>query len=132
MCNLNRLSFERAQWAFPVVVTLHNLEEATWLPGFWQNRSWHLPISAAEFRIAAGLVAILAYMLTYLSIRGGKKSVSAYMMASFSTIMFLNAIWHIAAAVYVRSYAPGVVTAILLVLPVTIYLLRRALREGYV
>jgi hypothetical protein len=79
--NLNRLSFERAQWAFPLAVTLHNLEEAIWLPGFWQNRSWHLLISTSEFRIATGLVAILAYFLTYLSVRDGKKSVGAYLLA---------------------------------------------------
>jgi hypothetical protein len=132
VCNLNRLSFERAQWAFPLAVSLHNLEEAVWLPGFWQNRSWHLPISTAEFRIATGLVATLAYLLTYLSVRGGKKSVGAYMMAGFSATMFLNAIWHVAATAYVQTYAPGVVTAVLLILPVTIYLLRRALREGYI
>jgi hypothetical protein len=130
--NLSRLSFERAQWAFPFVVAVHNLEEAVWLPGFWQNRSWHLPISTSEFRIASGLVAILAYFLTYLSVRDGEKSVGAYMMASFCAIMLLNAIWHIAATAYLRTYAPGVVTAVLLVLPVTIYLLRRALREGYI
>ena len=114
------------------MVTLHNLEEAVWLPGFWRNRSWHLPISTAEFRLATGLAAILAYFLTYLSVRDGKKSVGAYMTASFSGIMFLNAIWHVAATAYLQTYAPGVLTAVFLVLPVTIYLLRRALREGYI
>lgn len=73
----NRLSFKTAQWAFPVALTLHNLEEA-WLPGFWQSRSWHLPISGTEFRIAVALIAILGYLLTYLSVRDGKKSLGAY------------------------------------------------------
>jgi hypothetical protein len=58
--------------------------------------------------------------------------VGAYMMASFSAVMFLNGIWHVAATAYVQTYAPGVATAVLLILPVTIYLLRRALREGYI
>jgi hypothetical protein len=129
---LDRLSFETAQWAFPLVVTLHNLEEAVWLPRFWQNRSWHLPITAREFRIVTALVAILAYFLTYLSVRNGKKSIGAYMVATFSAIMLLNAIWHVIATVYVQTYAPGVVTAVLLILPVTVYVLKRALREGYI
>ena len=129
---LDRLGFETAQWAFPVVVTLHNLEEAVWFPSFWQNRSWHLPINALEFRIATALVAILAYFVTYLSVRKGKKSIGAYMVAAFSTIMLLNAIWHVVATVYVQTYSPGVVTAVLLILPVTIYVLRRALHEGYI
>jgi hypothetical protein len=130
--DLNHLSFERAQWAFPVVVTLHNLEEAVWLPGFWRNRSWHLPIGSTEFRIAAGLVALFAYLLTYFSVRDGKKSVGAYGMAIFSAIMLLNAIWHVAVSAYEQAYAPGVATAVFLILPVTTYLLKRALREGYI
>ena len=132
MCDLNHLSFEKVQWLFPVVVTLHNLEEAVWLPGFWRNRSWHTPISTAEFRVAAGLLALFAYLLTYFSVRAGKKSVGAYVMAGFSATMFLNAIWHVAVTAFVQAYAPGVVTAVFLILPVTIYLLRRALREGYI
>jgi Protein of unknown function with HXXEE motif len=132
VCELNHVSFEKVQWVFPVVVTLHNLEEAAWLPGFWRNRSWHPPISTAEFRIAAGLVALFAYLLTYFSVRDGKKSVGAYVMAGFSATMLLNAIWHIAVTAYVQAYAPGVATAVFLILPVTIYLLRRALHEGYI
>jgi hypothetical protein len=69
---------------------------------------------------------------SYLSVRDGKKSVGAYMMASFSAVMFLNGIWHVAATAYVQTYAPGVATAVLLILPVTIYLLWRAVREGYI
>ena len=34
--------------------------------------------------------------------------------------------------VYLKRYAPGVGTAVLLVMPVTVYILRRALREGYI
>ena len=131
MYDLNHLRFEKVQWLFPVVVTLHNLEEAVWLPGFSRNRSWHPPISTTEFRIAAGLLALFAYVLTYFSVRDGKKSVGAYVMAGFSATMLLNAIWHVAVTAFVQAYAPGVATAVFLILPVTIYLLRRALREGY-
>lgn len=129
---INALRFETVQWAFPVAVTLHNLEEAIWLPGFWAERSWHLPVNAIEFRIGATLTAGLACALTYLSIRYGARSAATYGWAIFSTIMLLNAIWHLAATLYLRAYAPGVVTAVFVVLPVTIYLLRRGRREGYV
>jgi hypothetical protein len=85
---LDRLSFETAQWAFPVVVTLHNLEEAVWLPRFWQNRSWHLPITAGEFRIATALVAMLAYFVTYLSVRNVKGRKASVLPTSIKTGLF--------------------------------------------
>jgi hypothetical protein len=129
---MNVLHFETVQWAFPVAVTLHNLEEAIWLPGFWAERYWHLPVNATEFRIGAALVAGFAYALTYVSIRHGAKSVATYGWAIFSAIMLLNAVWHVGATVYLRVYAPGLVTAVVVILPVTIYLLRRGLREGYI
>jgi hypothetical protein len=125
-------SFERVQWAFPVVVSLHNLEEALWLPRLWQNRGWHLAINPVEFRVLAALIAALAFLVTYMSVRQGKKSLGAYLVAIFSALMLLNAIWHLAATFYLESYAPGVVTAVLLVMPVTIYILGRAVHEGYI
>ena len=54
------------------------------------------------------------------------------MVAIFSALMLVNAIWHVMATVYLKRYAPGVGTAVLLVMPVTVYILRRALREGYI
>lgn len=129
---MNVLRFETVQWAFPIAVTLHNLEEAIWLPGFWAQRSWHLPLNATDFRFGAALVAGLAYALTYLSVRHGARSMSTYAWAIFSAIMLLNAIWHLAVTAYLRAYAPGVITAVVLVLPVTIYSLRRGFREGYI
>jgi len=30
-----------AKWLLPLVVTLHNLEEAIWLPGFRARHGWN-------------------------------------------------------------------------------------------
>jgi hypothetical protein len=39
--------------------------------------------------------------------------------------MLLNAIWHVGVSAYTRSFAPGVVTSVLLIAPVFTSLLRR-------
>ena len=115
----------RAQWLFPLVVCLHNLEEAIWLPPFLQARGWHV-VSSGEFRLAAAATAALAVAVTWLSVRGDRNSVGAYLFVVFCVVMLLNAVWHVAASIYLRAYAPGVLTAVLLVFPVTSYLLVRA------
>jgi hypothetical protein len=132
MNNLATLSFEKVQWAFPVAVTLHNLEEAIFIPAFWQHRSWHLAFTGWEFRFLAFAFSAVTFLVTYLSVHSGRKSAGAYMLVILSGVMFLNALWHIGATIYFQSYAPGVVTAVLLVMPVTAYLLYWATRQRYV
>jgi hypothetical protein len=56
------MRLEKAIWMFPIALTLHNLEEAIWLPA-WSQRAgfWNSPVDATEFRVAGALLAILAY-----------------------------------------------------------------------
>ncbi len=117
-----------AQWLFPAAVSLHNLEEAVWLPAFWRHRGWKL-VGATQFRVSALVIALLAFIITYASVRSSRSSVGAHLFVAFCLVMFLNALWHIAATIYLRTYAPGVVTAVLVVLPTTGYLLAPVFRD---
>lgn len=108
-------------WLFPVVVFVHNMEEAIWMPRFWRSHAWH-PIHVTEFRALAFAVALLAFAVTYAATRERRKF-AIYAFAAFCAIMLLNALWHIGVTIYLRTYAPGVVTAIFLVLPISAYLL---------
>jgi len=117
--------FERMQWALPVAVTLHNLEEAIWLPA--AAKRWNmLPrrMSPRRFRIGVGVLTVAAYLITWFSVVDGRESAWTYMFVAYTFVMFLNVfVPHVAAAILLRCYAPGVVTAVLLNLPVTTVLL---------
>lgn len=118
---------------FPIALTLHNLEEAVWLPAWSQHAGfWESPVGPTEFRVAAVLLAIAAYVVTYWSIRAGKEAVGTYVMAGFVFAILLNVIYHVAVTLGLREYAPGVVTAVLINLPVMWYLLVRVFRERWV
>jgi uncharacterized protein with HXXEE motif len=129
-----RMRFRKLQWLFPLVVTLHNTEEAIWLPAWSQQAStWHVPVGPGEFRFAALVLTLLAFLVTYLSVRMGQQTVWAYLATGYMAAMIANVFLpHMAASVAMRSYTPGLVTAVLLNLPVLFLLLRQALREGYV
>jgi hypothetical protein len=127
------MRLEKLLWAFPIALTLHNLEEAVWMPAWTQHAGfWHSPVGAGEFRIAAAILTILVYALTYWSIRSGKGSVATYVLAGFVFAILLNVIYHLAATLGLREYAPGVVTAALINLPVMTYLLRQLFHERWV
>jgi hypothetical protein len=55
------MRFATVQWLFPVVVTLHNLEEALRLPG-WANRTgfWRTPVFPSAFRCVLAVLSALA------------------------------------------------------------------------
>ena len=47
-----------------------------------------------------------------------------------TALLFSNAIWHVIGAARTRSYSPGMITGLLLYVPLTIYGYVRLLRSG--
>lgn len=128
------MSFQHLQWLFPIVITVHNAEEAIWLPD-WSKRAgpWHAPVAPGVFRFAVVVLTVLAFVVTWLSAKSGKQTVWTYLAFGYMVAMLANALFpHIAASVALRSYMPGVGTAVALNLPALSLLVVLALREGYV
>jgi hypothetical protein len=128
------MSFALAQWLFPLVITLHNLEEALWLPA-WSQRAgrWSRPVRPGVFRFGAAVFTALAYAAALASAWGGQQSVGAYLLASYALAMLVNAcVPHLLATVALRRYMPGTATALALNVPIAYLLLQAAFREGYV
>ena len=115
-------------------LTLHNAEESVFLPG-WSSRAgrWHAPVGAFEFRFAAVVLTLLAYVLAYLSSIHGAQSFAAHALAGYALAMLLNVLApHLLATLALRQYAPGTATALLFNLPVCGALLYVGLRDGFI
>ncbi len=126
--------FEYAQWLFPLAITIHNIEEALRLPE-WSARAarFHKPVGAFEFRFAVIVLTLLGYLITLLSFLHGANSVATGLLCAYCLAMLLNAfVPHLAATVALRRYAPGLATGLFVNVPVTAWILHRALAEGYV
>jgi uncharacterized membrane protein YraQ (UPF0718 family) len=128
------MSFVSFTWLFVFVVAAHNLEEAIWLPAWSRAVSrWPHAVGNTEFRFAVIVLTLLAVLSAWLATVQGKASLGAYLVAGSALAVLLNVfVPHVAASVVLRSYMPGTATAVLLNLPVTIGLLTRAFREGYI
>ena len=128
------MSFGNLQWLFPIVVSLHNAEEALWLPA-WSKRTgfWRTPVAPGVFRFAVAVLTVLAFVVTWLSAESGKQTVWTYLAFGCMVVTLANVlIPHVALSLAQRSYMPGVVTGVALNLPVLSLLVVMALREGYV
>jgi len=122
------MKFTNVIWLFPFAVLAHNLEESIWMPIFWRQHALQIPYTALEFRIAAVGLAFLAFWITYLAAKNGARSKSGILLFLYCGAMWLNAWWHVGVSIYFRGYAPGVVTAVLIILPVTSCLLLQGWR----
>jgi hypothetical protein len=128
------MSFHHLQWLFPIVVTLHNAEEAIWLPD-WSKRiaRWHAPVAPGVFRFSVLVFTLLAFAVTWLSVLTGKQTVWTYLFFGYMVAMLANVlIPHVAVSIAMRRYMPGVATGVLLSLPLLSLMVLLALREGYV
>jgi hypothetical protein len=128
------MNFGSLSWFFAAAVTIHNLEEALFLPRWSQKAGrWHPPVGAGEFRFAVVILTILAFIAAYWSASGPKGGIGAYLVSGYALAMLLNVMFpHLAATLVMRRYVPGTATAVLLILPVTSLLLYQAFHQGFV
>jgi hypothetical protein len=123
------------QWAFSIAVSLHSGEEAFFMPKWVATHSgqllWH-PRPGLIW--AALLLATLAALaVTVLSARKGKQSVWTYLLFGYAAAMLINVLApHIPATLIFGQYTPGVVTAVLINLPVMSILLYKAVHDRWV
>jgi hypothetical protein len=128
------MNFVQSGWLFAIAVIVHNLEEAIWLPDWSRTAGrWHPAVGNAEFRFSVIVLTLLAILSVALATVQGKESLGAYLVAGYALAMLLNVLLpHVVASLVRRSYMPGTATAVLLNLPVTLYVLTLAFREGYI
>jgi hypothetical protein len=128
-------------WLVPIFLAIHNAEEALFfprylpfvlyrLPAAWQ--ALIAPLTTGQVGAALGVVTAVAFVVAWWSHERPDSSIALWLVLLIQATVLLNVVWHAAAAVVLfGGYAPGVVTAVLLNLPFSIYLLRRATRERW-
>ena len=77
------VTFENFYFLFLVAITLHNLEEAVFLPDWSQQAGrWHRPVEKIPFRFAVLVLTLLAYLCAYLGLMGGKQSIGIHLLGA--------------------------------------------------
>ena len=133
----------RRSWYFLIglAFALHNSEEAIAAPrmlAMMQSRgpsllrAFYSGIEVAELRVSLFILTALGLFLALMAARNEASTSGAYMMLVFAALIGLNALMHIALAVTFRTYMPGLITAIVLTLPLSLFVLSRGFRERWV
>jgi hypothetical protein len=127
---LDTIPFEWLLWLVPVFFLLHNLEEAPFMEG-WSKRlplKFQPTVTTRQFTIAVALLTLAGFLLTYLSLEHMEPSTGYVLILGLQAILLVNAFLpHLAATIRFRMYSPGVITALVITIPYSCYLFRRAL-----
>ncbi len=117
---------------FPLAITLHNIEEALWLPHWSQHAAkYHRPVEKNEFHFALIIITALAYLVTFFRIILPDVVFIGWIFYGFLGVMIINAVFpHLVATVVLKKYAPGLFTGLFLNIPVNAILIYRAINIG--
>jgi heme/copper-type cytochrome/quinol oxidase subunit 4 len=136
------VSRRTAIWLVPVLLMLHNAEEALLFPRYLPLALARLPegfravagaITLGQVGAALALVTAVPFGLAAWAAVSPSSRLALWLLLLVQATVLLNVFWHLATAVIVfQGYAPGLITAVALNFPSSIYLLRRAQAEQWV
>ncbi len=129
---LNQIDFLSLIWLFPIAFTLHELEEWNIVKWYEQNFVDLPDKTNTSTRFFLVFISTAAFLWTGLAALWGNASLAAYILFAFLSVVILNCIQHIYWQFYFRTYAPGVITAVFLLLPLIGLLAFRAIAESLV
>jgi uncharacterized protein with HXXEE motif len=131
-----------ALWLIPSFIALHNVEEAVtfrrYLPAVRalapdSFRTFLGHVTYPEVLLALTVVTLAPLAVVAWVNARPTSQLALWLVVTIQMVMLVNALWHLAAAAFLfRGYAPGVVTAVVVNLPFSVYVLRRALVERWV
>ncbi len=129
--SLNRINYKKIIWLLAISETFHNMEEAIRLPLWTQTlKVRHPQVSAFEFRFAVILLTLLIYWIIYYFSKHENKFAEYSMAGVLTAILFNVFVPHLAGTIIAADFVPGVITGVLMNVPVCLYLILRGLKEG--
>ena len=130
---MNPESIDFIKMLFILGFTIHNIEEAVWLPK-WSKfaKKFHEPVETHQFIFAVICVTILGYLLTALDfLYGSPGNLFNYIYLGFVGMMGINTIFpHLISTIILKKYAPGLITALFLNLPFSIIIIFLSIKMG--
>lgn len=129
---MSSLTFTQLLWLVPLFFAIHNIEEVPFMAKWTEklDSPVHPKVTTRQFTIAVTFLTLGSIVITYFGTRNPDGYLGPIFIMAIQAILFINAIVpHIVMTVKMKLYSPGLVTAVLINIPFTIYLFTRALNE---
>lgn len=129
---LENFDFRSALWLFLIAFVLHEAEE--WNIAEFEHRNFvGLPPAATHksARTWVVFICVVGFVWCAAATLSGSPTVAAFVFLPAIALALQNALQHVYWSFYFRQYAPGVITSVLLLIPIGCYLLAKAVQQGH-
>lgn len=119
---------------FCFAITIHNIEEVIWLPN-WSQQSlkFQKPVTSSEFHFAVIFITVLAYLAAFSCLYMPESDFAKWIFIGFLGSMIFNAIFpHLIATVFMKKYAPGLLTGLLLNVPINSFIIYQMFLNDFI
>ena len=135
MTRLSEVPIRQLVWLLPLAFALHELEEwniLEWYQQYWTNIN---PELMTRRTVWTHLVwsSLFGFGWTFFATRFRRSKITLHIvLVYFTVVAFGHTFAHIYWLFDLGAYAPGIVTAAFLIIPITVYVFHRALEEKLV
>ncbi|MEW6060674.1 MAG: HXXEE domain-containing protein [Bacteroidota bacterium] len=131
---------KRILWLIPTLLAVHNLEEALTMPAWVKANMWKvreaiplfhlLHFSTPQLYLSLIQVTVLPFLLAFFCLKGELTKRKLNILLTLQAIIFWNVLVpHLGGVIVLQMYNPGTVTAVLINLPFSLYLLKYLLKN---
>jgi len=130
--NMAKVTFTQLLWLVPLFFAIHNIEEVPFMAKWAEklDSPMHPKVTTRQFAIAVTFLTLGSIIITFFATREPDNYIGTILVLAIQAILFVNAFApHIVMTVKMKLYSPGLVTAVLINIPFTIYLFVLAINE---
>lgn len=137
-CNIlehfrTKLNSSFSIWLIPILFAFHNAEEYYFFPEMKYLQPIHMEENMWEkqyfFMALCVLTVIVVFLVCVHSIC--KKKVTLYILLVTQAMIFMNGWFHIIGAIVIERYVPGLVTALVLIIPFSLFWFREGIESDW-
>jgi hypothetical protein len=120
-----QLNISRAYFLLPFAFLFHNLEEALAMEAWSQKMLSPVqpPVTSKQFAVAAVMITLVGFAAFFSKFFLKSSEKYDFLMTAFAGMIFLNAFFpHLVGTIVFGMYVPGILTALFINLPLTLYI----------
>ena len=121
-----QINFITGLWIFAIAFALHEIEEWNILRWYRENYVDLPPSTNRSIRVWIVFVILMGFIWCAAAVLPGNPALAAAIFLPAIFIAIQNALQHVYWLFYFRKYAPGVISAVLMLIPMGVYLIARA------
>lgn len=129
---LENINFTLLLWIFAIAFALHEVEEWNIMKWYQRNFVDLPPTTDKGVRSWIVFISLIGFIWCFIAVLPGNPKIAMYVFIPAIAVALQNSLQHVYWLIYFRDYPPGVITAVLLLLPLGSYIIIEAIQKEFI